>query len=130
MIIEINAKLWKTENFYSDVMSLKYCKICEEDFDRMRLGYNPHNEDCGRWQCHLLDCLNFLGIFIIGIIILIPLLIVLLFFAIYNAIEGKNYAVQEQRNEEVIHDRLERKKQRKPSMVSHSMARSKSRQKK
>jgi len=111
-------------------MSFEYCALCKEDMERMRLGYNPHNEDCGRWQCHLLDCLNFLGIFIIGMIVLIPVLIVMLFFAIFNVIEGKNYAVQEQRNEEIIHDRLERKKPRKSSMVSHSMAGIKSRQKK
>jgi len=110
--------------------SLEYCELCKEDFDRMRMGYNPHNEDCGRWQCHLLDALNFLGILIIGIILLIPLLIVLLFFAIYNAIEGNNYAVQKQRDEKEIHDGLERKKPRKSRMVAHPVARRKSRSKK
>jgi len=28
---------------------LEYCDKCKEDIERMDLGYNPHNGDCGRW---------------------------------------------------------------------------------
>jgi len=118
------------ENFYSDVMSLKYCKKCEDDIERMRLGYNPQYGDCKHWECKALDIFNFSIITILSLILFIPLLIFLLGIIIYEVVVGNNYAVQKQNNEKELYDRLERTKFRKSGVDSHTMARSKSRSKK
>jgi len=70
-------------------IDLHYCELCKDDFERMRLGYNAHGEDCGRWQCHFLDTMNFLGI----MILMVPLIIILtpVFIALWfsNIIQEK-----------------------------------------
>ncbi len=64
-------------------MNLHYCDKCKEDFDRMDKGYNPHNENCGHWECNLYDILNA----ICAIILIIPLLIIIIpFMLILNII--------------------------------------------
>jgi hypothetical protein len=118
------------ENFYSDVMSLKYCEECKSDDERMRLGYNPQYGDCKHWQCKVLDIFNFSIFTILALVLIIPIMIFILFCMIYKTIWGNRYAVQEQRNEKEVHGGLERKKLRKSSMVKYSMARKQSRQKK
>jgi len=118
------------ENFNSDIMGLKYCEECNEDNYRIEMGYSPKYGDCNHWQCKILDLFNFLAIFIVAIIFIIPVTIILIGGLILSFSRSGRYAVQEQGNEKNIHVRLERKKPRKSSMDEHSMERSKSRQKK
>lgn len=59
-------------------MFLAHCDKCKEDIERMRLGYNSHNGDCGKWQCHVLDTFDL----IIGLLLVIPLLLIVIPFAI------------------------------------------------
>jgi len=98
------------------VLGLNYCEKCEEDIERVHLGYPPHNEPCKRWQCNLLDILND----IVTILICIPLLFVAIPIAIifYFVDEwgGNNYAFQEQKNAERIPTSVGRKKSRKSGL--------------
>lgn len=58
-----------------------YCNICKSELDRMELGYNPHGLECNRWQCKILDFINLILLFIIGIplmIIFIPIFIIII----------------------------------------------------
>jgi len=65
-------------------MQIGYCENCKEDIERMRLGYNPHNESCNNLQCLLLDIAN--GILII--VFLIPIMIIVIPIAIYFLIKN------------------------------------------
>ena len=108
---------------------IKYCKECEDDIDRMNAGYNPQGTSCTRWQCSLLQTIEFIWIGIVSLIFLIPMLILIIIIVILNYF-GEYDAIQKQTNEKEIHAGLGRKKSRKSRMGQHSLARRKSRSKK
>jgi hypothetical protein len=110
--------------------SLGYCDKCKEDMHRMDMGYNPINGNCGRWQCYFLDIIKIPVFLILGILLIIPLLIFMICICIHDLVVGNKYAIQEQSDEKVVYEGLGRKKSRKSRMVSHTVARSKSRSKK
>jgi len=46
----------------------------------MNKGYNPHNGDCGHWECHLYDSINttLAMLIMISLIIMAPILLFLI----------------------------------------------------
>jgi len=65
-----------------------YCDICKSEFDRIDLGYNPHELDCGRWQCKILDKIQLLLLIIILPIFLILLSPIIILIVIVNIFDG------------------------------------------
>ena len=104
-----------------------YCKYCKEDNERIRLGYNPHNPDCGRWQCHLIDGLNLIGVILLLIPLFILLIPILILIKIFDFMTGDNNGVQRQGDGKDIQKKMVRTKQRKHSVGKLSMAQRKSR---
>lgn len=62
-----------------------YCEGCQKDFDRMNLGYNPHNYPCTTpWKDKFLSFLQICGFIIIGIPLMIVLVPLIVFIIIWD----------------------------------------------
>jgi hypothetical protein len=94
------------------VFGIKYCKECMENIERENLGYSPQNEDCGRWQCHLLDWAQIILVTILFIPLIVFLVPILLALVMFSYIRDDGY-VQEPASPKTIPKRMGRKKSRK-----------------